>query len=429
MQKNRQNRFLLVLRFASALLFICALLAGCAARSDTDALSDEDAPSETAATAEATTAQTVQRTVIPLRPIQELLPDTDAFTALFVSVGKADACILRFGDAVVLIDTGSESSVPQLIAGLNALNVTKIDAVFITHSHSDHIGGLSALAANYDISLVYSPSYSEANKDGEGRIVKRAEKLHLNHIELRAGDSVPVADGVSFSVLAPLTLNEENDNDNSLVLQFAYGGKAFLFTGDMQDSEEQALIASGVSLKADVLKVGNHGNPDATGDVFAALVSPSVAVIPTDTTENADSANPRVFAALPGADIYVTQDFPIGILLSLDSSGSVVISNPARESPALDIAIESADVKHQSVTITNSATADADLSGCVVFCAETGAALRFPDGAILPAGGSLIIGEGNPLTFPDEDKPLRRKKENTVQFFDRSGSLVSELTN
>ena len=74
--------------------------------------------------------------------MQELLPGGETFAMLFVSVGKADACILRFGDAVVLIDTGSESSVPQLIAGLNALNVTKIDAVFITHSHSDHIGGL-----------------------------------------------------------------------------------------------------------------------------------------------------------------------------------------------------------------------------------------------------------------------------------------------
>ena len=112
------------------------------------------------------------------------------------------------------------------------------------------------------------------------------------------------------------------------MLQITYGGKTFLFTGDMQVSEEQALIASGVSLKADVLKVGNHGNPDATGDDFAALVSPSVAVIPTDTTENADSANPRVFAALPGADIYVTQDFPIGILLTLDAAGNIVVSDP-----------------------------------------------------------------------------------------------------
>ena len=91
--------------------------------------------------------------------------------------------------------------------------------------------------------------------------------------------------------------------------------------------------------------------------------------------------------------------------------------------------IKSVDVGNHSGDDINSATAYADLSGCVVFCAETGAALRFPGGTILPAGGSLTIGEGNPLSFPVEDKPLRRKKENTVQFFDPSGSLVSELTN
>ncbi|MEZ4628590.1 MAG: hypothetical protein R2912_11080 [Eubacteriales bacterium] len=52
------------------------------------------------------------------------------------------------------------------------------------------------------------------------------------------------------------------------MLRFDYGGKSFLFTGDMQFAEEQEIIASGAVLKSDVLKVGNHGNPDATGDDF-----------------------------------------------------------------------------------------------------------------------------------------------------------------
>ena len=427
MEKVCNDRFTPVLRPAFTLLLVCALLFGCAARSNSDALTDEDAAPETIAAKDAAATQTPPRSAIPPRPLQELLPDANAFAALFVNVGKADACILRFGSSAVLIDTGSAESVPQLIAGLNLLGVTKIDAVFITHSHGDHLGGLRALAANYDIPLLYSPFYSEANKDGEKKIVNRAENLNLKHKELRAGDVVPLAEGASLTVLGPLSLNEENDNDNSLVLRLDYGGKTMLFTGDMQFMEEQALLDAGVSLKSDVLKVGNHGNPDATGDLFAAQISPVIAVISTNSAEDEDSANPRVLAALNKAAVYVTEDFPLGVLLTLDAADNIVISNPAKEAASVSIAI-SFDIKSQSVTLTNHESGDADLSGCVLFSAETGAALRISDGTILKSGDNLTVGEGNSLSFPGDDSPLRKKKSNTVELFDSFGNLVGEQT-
>ena len=425
MQKKTRTLVFTILRLVSALLFICAILAGCATHPYADKLTDEDTPPEVVSSNNVIAPQILPKSTIAPHPIQELLPDDQSFAALFVNVGKADACILRFGDAAILIDTGSEESVPQLFAGLNALNADKIDAVFITHSHADHLGGLDALAANYDIPVVYSPYYSEADKNGAGKIVKRAEKLGLIHQELKAGDSVSIAGDVSFRVLGPMTLNEDDDNDNSLVLQFSFEGITFLFTGDMQFAEEQALIDAGVALNGDVLKVGNHGNPDATGEAFAALVSPSVAIVSTSTAEDADSANPRVFSALAASKTYVTQDFPIGVLLTLDPQGGVSVSNPAKEPSRLKIVVQSIDAASQTVTIYNAGSADADLSGCLLFCTETGAALRFPDGTSLPAGGRLTVGNGYTLSFPNDDSPLRKKKSNTVELFDSFGNLAS----
>ncbi|MEA4870096.1 MAG: MBL fold metallo-hydrolase [Christensenella sp.] len=361
------------------------------------------------------------------QPLPALLPADNAFAILFVNVGKADAAILRFGTHTVLIDTGSKDSAPQLLAGLNALRVTQIDAVFITHSHSDHLGGLDALASNYDIPMVYSPFFSETDKNGTGKIVKRAEKLRLAHKELKAGDRVPVADGVSFSVLGPLELNEQDDNDNSLVLQFSYGNRTYLFTGDMQFAEEQTLIDSGVRLQSDVLKVGNHGNPDATGEDFAALVSPSIAIISTNTGEDTDSANPRVYSALSMANLSVTQNFPLGILLTPDGAGGIALSNPAREAAPVSVSVAQIDVDRQSVSLSNSGTGAADLSGCILFSARSGAALRFPQGTILHAGESLTIGAGEALSFVNEEKPLNKKKSNTIRLFSPLGILISEL--
>ena len=412
------------------ILILCfALLAACSAApqaGDIDTLTDEDAASESSSVETLETVPPERVMDVTAQPIDSLIPD-DGFAILFVNVGKADAAILRFGETTVLIDTGSAESAPQLLAGLNALGVSRISAVFITHSHSDHLGGLAALSANYEIPMVYSPYYSEADKNGVGKIVKRAEKLRLPHRELLADDRVPITDSVSFTVLGPLSLNEEDDNDNSLVLQFSYGGKTFLFTGDMQFIEEEAIIGSGASLKSDVLKVGNHGNPDATGNEFGTLVSPAFALISTNTAEDTDSANPRVFAALPMAQIAVTQHYPIGVLLTLDASGGIVLANPAREAAQSTLAVSNFDVEAQTVSLTNGGTAPVDLSGMILFSVRSDAALRFPEGTLLGAGETLVVGESGALPFPDEDKPLNKKKDNTVILYDRLGALVSKL--
>ncbi len=418
-----------VLPRALILILCFALFAGCSAAPSSpseDALTDKDVP---ASLDPATPAQTVspERVLdVAAEPLESALPQS-GFAILFVNVGKADAAILRFGETTVLIDTGSAESAPQLIAGLNALGISKISAVFVTHSHGDHLGGLDALSANYDIPMVYSPFFSEQDKNGIGKIVKRAEKMGLPHTELNAGDTVPVADGVAFRVIGPLSLNEDDDNDNSLVLQFSFGGKTFLFTGDMQFPEEQALIAAGTPLKSDVLKVGNHGNPDATGDDFGALVSPAFAVISTDTAVDDDSANPRVYAALPTAQIAVTQNFPIGVLLTLDDSGAVTLKNPARKPVASSVVVSDLDVSEQTITLVNSGTDSVDLSGMILCSSRSAATLRFPEGTALAAGGTLVVGAGRDFNFSGEDKPLSKKKDNTVILCDRFGAVISEL--
>lgn len=423
--KNATRSFSRVL-----LLFLClALVAGCTAApsgDSEDVLTDADALSSSSDSGSTQTVPPDRMLTLSTEPLEQLSTE-NAFEILYVNVGKADAAILRFGETAVLIDTGSAESAPQLIAGLNTLGITKISAVFITHSHSDHLGGLTALSANYGIPMVYSPFFSEPDKNGTSKIVKRAEKLNLQHQELLAGDVVPITDDVRFTVLGPLSLNEGDDNDNSLVLRFSYGGKTFLFVGDMQFAEEQEIISSGANLKSDVLKVGNHGNPDATGDDFGALVSPNTAVISTNTLVDADSANPRVYTALPNAQIVVTQDFPIGVLLTLDDSGAISLHNPARQPSNVSVSVEQFDVETQTITLINNGAEAVDLSGMILLSVRSDATLRFPDGTSLAAGDQLIIGAGGNFVFSAEDKPLSKKKDNTVMLYDRLGSLVSKL--
>ena len=118
-------------------------------------------------------------------------------------------------------------------------------------------------------------------------------------------------------MLAPTELNEDDDNDNSLVLMLHANGHTALLTGDMQFKEERTLLRRNADVSADILKVGNHGNPDATLEEFADAVGAGIAVISTDTSADTDSANARVIAALGEAQVFVTENDPIGVMIGM----------------------------------------------------------------------------------------------------------------
>ena len=72
----------------------------------------------------------------------------------------------------------------------------------------------------------------------------------------------------------PLTGTVSDDNNNAVVLRLDIGRISLLLTGDTGREAEEALIATGASLRADVLKVGHHGSNSATSEAFVAAVSP-----------------------------------------------------------------------------------------------------------------------------------------------------------
>ena len=242
---------------------------------------------------------------------------------LFINVGKADAALLSAGDSHYLIDTGTKDSAEALLAALEAMQVKTLDGVFLTHTHSDHIGGMERLAENIPVTMLYHAEFTELTKKGVNKFERFSEELGIPHTALAAGDVLTLGGGVTAEVIGPLYPNTEDDNDQSLVLMVQANGRKILLTGDMQFAEEATLLSAGKDVSADVLKVGNHGNPDATSDSFAAAVSPSVAIISTDTSEDTDSANERVLAALEGAELCITQDASLGILVTISADGAI----------------------------------------------------------------------------------------------------------
>ena len=239
---------------------------------------------------------------------------------LAINVRKADALLLRCGTSAYLIDTGTKKSADDMLAVLRGEGITRLNGVILTHTHADHVCGLKALLeSGIEIENIYTSKYYVLKKeDGKHPVDKAIKKKDYEVTYLAAGDTLPL-DGGKLTVVGPLEKNEEAENCNSLVLLAEGGGGSILLTGDMEFPEEASLLDAGLIPHADVLKIANHGESDATSDALVAAVSPSLAVISTNTVDEPDTPDPRVMRLLSGAGIpvLITQDSEQGILVTL----------------------------------------------------------------------------------------------------------------
>ena len=241
-------------------------------------------------------------------------------TLLAINVRKADALLLRCGKSVYLIDTGIKKNADALLDVLHREGVTRLTGVILTHTHADHVGGLKALLeSDIVVERIYTSKYYVLKKeDGKHPVDKAIKKKDYEVIYLSGGDTLPL-DGGKLTVLGPLELNDEAENNNSLVLLAEGGGGSILLTGDMEFPEEESLLKAGVIPQADVLKIGNHGEGDATSTLLVTTVQPKLAVISTNSDDEPDTPDPRVIRLLNNQRIptVITQDSKDGILITL----------------------------------------------------------------------------------------------------------------
>jgi hypothetical protein len=75
---------------------------------------------------------------------------------------------------------------------------------------------------------------------------------------------------------------DSNPNNNSVVIRLNYNDQTFLFPGDAEAEEEEALLndpASKALLGATVLKAGHHGSNTSSTQAFLDTVQPKIVVV------------------------------------------------------------------------------------------------------------------------------------------------------
>jgi competence protein ComEC len=187
------------------------------------------------------------------------------------SVGQGDALVVRAGrHEALLVDVGPDPGL--LDRCLDELAVDRIPVLVLTHFHADHVDGLAGLADRPIGRIWASPV---ATPPDSVRMVHRVAAARGVPVETPPPGSSGHLGDLEWQVLGPVdTLPaaqaEESENDASLVLGVTARGVRLLLTGDIEPLAQQALLAAGTDLRADVLKVPHHGSSHQEPAFFRA---------------------------------------------------------------------------------------------------------------------------------------------------------------
>lgn len=246
--------------------------------------------------------------------------DTGILKVMYLDVGQGDAILIESKGEAMLVDAGETDQGDTVAEDIAREHITELKYIIGTHPHSDHIGGIARVIQTYKTDEIFLSDYKYSSETYDN-LLRLITKQSIKKTVPAAGDTYKLGDA-SFTFVTPLNKDYgDNANNYSLGIRLTNGKNSFLFAGDLEETAEKDLIASGRKIEADVLKVSHHGSLTSSCPQFLKAVDPTYAVISVGKGNTYGHPSNATLAALEDEDIQTYRT---------DLQGTIIITSDGK---------------------------------------------------------------------------------------------------
>lgn len=165
------------------------------------------------------------------------------------SGSSGNSTLIRAGRKNILIDAGRNCKQIVNALGVAGTSPESIDAIFITHSHHDHLDALDVFVRKYPANIYATASTHKS-------LAKKFTKPHpyAEDIIIVPGEAIDLGDGVSV-----VACNTPHDAAGSVCYKVMYRGKSLMVMTDLgyitEDIRQMAYGVDGVLIEANYDKM------------------------------------------------------------------------------------------------------------------------------------------------------------------------------
>ena len=288
-------------------------------------------------------------------------PLGDKLKVHFIDVGQGDAIYMQLPDGKdMLIDAGDRDSdiTADLLDYLNGLGtlVDGLDYLMLTHTDSDHVGGMDEVLENYVVKKVFMPNVGAYEEDEEIGFMTNTTTYVPFYQAVQAESGIEVVynqgqyeitgEGYKIKVYCPsqdfyVGVDKDSSaqikNNMSPVCVLEYGEEKttrVVLTGDLNSNTTSPAHAwserhfmeqiGGTLFDCDILKVGHHGSDGSTSTEFLNFIDPEHVVVSVGA-DNSHGHPDSVFIERVNAyglqDATYRTDLKGDIVLTIGSNG------------------------------------------------------------------------------------------------------------
>ena len=244
-----------------------------------------------------------------------------------LDVGQGQSVALLSGESAVVVDCGGGGSWEQAgdVAGefLLSRGRHRIDALVLTHLHSDHANGAAGLMSKVDVGTLYMPENAD-DSDGElEAILETAASRGTQVVTLSSEDMHIELDGMGLVLLAPR--GDSDENERGLVVKASIGEYDTLITGDAGFAIERTLAAEQSIGRCELLVAGHHGSRYSNSFELVDCVRPETVIVSVGYNSYGHPTEEALSRlAITGAEIYRT-DLNGNVTVRIDDNAEEAI--------------------------------------------------------------------------------------------------------